>query len=91
MPLGYLWVGGIEQSQLTISPVTGLIRSRRDGDRIRVQSLRLDGRRHDLECWAPAESFVELGEGIRTSLLGNAVLDGHQALPGTVGLEFRGP
>ena len=91
MPLGYLWVGGgrDDDGEMTVSPVTGLVRSRRDGERIRLRSLRLDGKRHQLDCWAPADTFVDLGEGIRTTLLGDADLDGRSARPGTVGLEFR--
>lgn len=43
-----------------------------------------------MTCWAPAEAYQDLGEGIRNTLVGSCEIQGHARAEGTVGLEHRG-
>lgn len=90
LPIGYLWTTDGDRSEFVVSPLTGLMRERRDGDSTVIDSIRLDGRRHRVRATAPAAAFNDLGEGIRQTLLADLEYDGIRAVPGRVGLEFRG-
>ena len=89
LDLGYLWVSDGRGSDLTISPVTGILRSRALGGGIQIDSLNARGRRHRVRASALETSFNDLGEGIRQTLLGDLECDGSRAVAGTVGLESR--
>ncbi|MEP7158686.1 MAG: tocopherol cyclase family protein [Chloroflexota bacterium] len=88
--VGYLWWTDGARSKFTLSSVTGLIRHRRDGDSVSIDAVRINGRRHRIRASAPPGTFNHLGEGIRQTLLAELEFDGHRAVPGRVGLEFRG-
>jgi hypothetical protein len=90
LPIGYLWVTDGSREELVVSALTGLLRERRDGDSTVIDSVRLDGTRHRVRAAAPAGAFNDLGEGIRQTLLADLEFDGLRAVPGRVGLEFRG-
>ena len=87
--LGYLWVTDGTQADMTVWPVTGILRSRILGAVIQIDSLSALGRHHRVRASAPETSFNDLGEGIRQTLLGDLVCDGARAVAGTVGLESR--
>lgn len=86
---GYAWVRSDGRAETTVMPLTGIIRSRRDGFETRLGSLRADGRRHEIVCSAPAETFNDIGEAIRQSVLADLWLDGTKRAAGHVALEFR--
>ena len=88
-PVGYLWTTDSQGPELTVFPLSGLIRQRRVGDTVMIGALRIDGRRLRVICGAPATAFNDLGEGIRQTLMADLVYDGQRAVPGRVGLEFR--
>ena len=90
MTAAYVWSTDASGADFTLSPVNGLIRQRGQGDAVDLTSLRLDGKRHRITCRADPGSFNDLGEGIRQTLLADLTIDGHAAVPGTTGLEFRG-
>ena len=88
-PIAYVWVTDGGRSELTVSPLNGLVRQRRDGDTISIDVGRWNGRRHRITCRAgPTQN--DLGEGIRQTLFGELTLDGRSAVPETVGIETRG-
>ena len=89
LPFAYLWTTDGQRSELTLSPVSGLIRQRRVANGIAVKTWRINGRGHRFTCSAAADAFNDLGEGIRQTLLADLVFDGHRALAGRTGLEFR--
>jgi hypothetical protein len=89
LPFAYLWTTDGQRSELTLSPVYGLIRQRRVSNGVAIKTWRINGRRHRLTCTAGADAFNDLGEGIRQTLLADLVFDGHRALAGRTGLEFR--
>lgn len=89
LPFAYLWTTDGHRSELTISPVTGLIRQRRLSNGIAIDMMRINGRRHRLTCTAEADTFNDLGEGIRQTLVAELTFDGHRAVAGRSGLEFR--
>lgn len=95
LPIGYLWTTDGLRDDLTISPVTGLIRVQRDRPAggadlsISMSSLRLGGKSHRLHVYAPESVFNDLGEGIRQTLLADLTFDGLPAAPSSVGLELR--
>jgi hypothetical protein len=88
--VGYLWWADGDRPQFTLSSVSGLIRHHRGGDSVTIDTVRINGRRHRIRASAPTTAFNDLGEGIRQTLLADLEFDGHRAVPGRVGLEFRG-
>lgn len=90
VPAGYVWLSEGGHVQETVEPLTGAIRLSRDGHSVRITSLRADGRRHAIECSAPADTFNEVGDGVQQSLSADLSLDGRLRATGSVGLEFRG-
>jgi len=88
-PISYVWITDGGRSELTVSPLNGLVRKRRDGDTIAIDVRRWNGQRHRITCRA-GTSQNDLGEGIRQTLLGELTLDGLSAVAGTVGIETRG-
>lgn len=89
VPVGYLWISDGQRAELTLSPITGLIRQRRENDSLVIDTMRVDGRRHRVRAEAPASAFNDLGEGIRQTLIADLECDGRRAVAGRVGLEFR--
>lgn len=90
MPTAYAWTTDGRRPELTISPLTGIVRLRRMGTDSVVDVRRLDGRRHRIVCRVSAAKPNDLGDGIRQTLLGDLTLDGRRAVAGTVGIESRG-
>ena len=90
VPAGYVWLSEGGRVQETVEPLTGAIRLTRDDHAVRISSIRADGRRHTIECSAPATTFNEVGDGVEQSLSGDLSLDGRLRATGSVGLEFRG-
>jgi hypothetical protein len=88
-PIAYVWITDGRRSELTISPLNGLVRQRRDGGTISIDVRRWNGRRHRITCRA-GTSQNDLGEGIRQTLSGELTLDGVSAVAGAVGVETRG-
>ena len=88
--VGYLWWTDGERSHFTLSPVTGLLRHSRNGDGVTINALGIGNGRHRIRASAPPDALNDLGEGIRQTLLGDLEFDGHRAVHGRVGLEFRG-
>jgi hypothetical protein len=88
--LGYLWSTDGDRADLTVSTVNGLIRARPVAEGIAIDTIRLGGPRHRLVAnWGSALPN-DIGEGIVQTMHADLVLDGHRAVPGTVGLETRG-
>lgn len=90
MAAAYLWTLDSRGAELTISPVSGLVRRHGSGNAADITAIRISGRRHRITCHADESKFNDLGEGIRQTLLADLTLDGRSATPGTTGLEFRG-
>ena len=95
LPIGYLWTTDGIRDDLTVSPVTGLIRLQHDRSAegadlsIVMSSRRLGGESHRLHVSAPERVFNDLGDRIRQTLLADLTLDGLAAAPSSVGLERR--
>jgi hypothetical protein len=90
VPAGYVWLSEGGHVEETIEPLNGAIKLTRHGYAVRISSLRADGRRHTIECSAPADSFNLVGDGVEQSLSADLSLDGRLRATGSVGLEFRG-
>jgi len=90
MPTAYAWTTDGMRPELTISPLTGIIRRRRTGTDTVVDVRRLDGRRHRIVCRVSADKLNDLGDGIRQTILGDLTLDEQRAVAETVGIESRG-
>ena len=88
-PAGWVWLRSAGKTEGTLMPLTGVITGPADGRSVRMSSLRLDGRRHMLECSADAEAFNDAEEGIRQTMVADLSLDGRRRASGSVGLEFR--
>jgi len=87
--MGYLWSTDGERTDFTISSVNGAVTSRPVPGGIAIESMRLGGPRHRVVAtWGDAIPN-DIGEGIVQTMHGNLVIDGHRAVPGTVGLEAR--
>ncbi len=86
---GLVWVRSGGEAAMVVMPLTGVITARRDVFEAHLSSLRADGRRHTIVCSAPPETFNDIGEGIRQSVLADLWLDGRRRATGSVGLEFR--
>ena len=89
LPFAYLWTTHGQRSALTLSPVSGLIRRRRIANVIAVEAWRVNGRGHRFPSTAAADSFNDLGEGIRQTILADLVCGRHRALAGRDGLKCR--
>lgn len=89
MTLGYLWSTDGERTDLTVSTLNGLVRSRAVPGGIQIDSLRLGGPRHRVVATWGTVLPNDIGEGIVQTMHADAVIDGHRATPATVGLETR--
>jgi hypothetical protein len=90
MPTAYAWTTDGGRPELTISPLTGIVRLRRMGTDAVVDVRRLDGRRHRIVCRVGAVPVNDLGDGIRQTILGDLTLDEQRAVAETIGIESRG-
>ena len=94
-PFGYVWSTDGEHEDLTLSPLNGLVSVRWAASdpgattTAQISSVGLGRRRRRLEVSAPSNSFNDLGQGIRQTLLADLAIDGIQAVPATVGFERR--
>ena len=91
MPLeaAYVWSTDGTRSDLVVSGLNGIVRTRPVPGGFALDSLRLGGPRHRLVAtWGPIATN-DLGEGIRQTLSADVTIDGVAAVSGTVGLETR--
>ena len=91
MPLeaAYVWSTDGTRSDLVVSGLNGIVRTRQIPGGFALDSLRLGGPRHRLVAtWGPIPPN-DLGEGIRQTLSADVTIDGVAAVSGTVGLETR--
>jgi hypothetical protein len=89
MRIAYLWLQTPDFSHFVKSPVNGAIRVAGRSDEFTVSSRSITGRTIHLSCKAPMDSFNDLGEGIRQTLLGTCAIEGLATASGTAGLEWR--
>jgi hypothetical protein len=88
LPIGYLWIYEDGHEETLISPLTGLITIDGGLDDYTLLARR-PGREVRLSCSASPESYNDLGEGIRQTLLGRCVLVGRDLVDSRAGLEYR--
>ncbi len=85
----YVWSTDGTRSDMVVSGLNGIVRTRRVPGGFALDSLRLGGPRHRLVAtWGPITPN-DLGEGIRQTLSADVTIDGVPAVSGTVGLETR--
>jgi hypothetical protein len=89
MDTGYLWVEAHGRRHLVIHPLNGLIRIEGTPETFTLRARRLARPDFSLRCSAASDAYVDLGEGIRQTLLGTCVIEGMGKARGTAGLEFR--
>ena len=87
--IGYLWLQTPTSSHMVKSPVNGIISVTGASRRFTVTQGRSPGRTIRLSCGAPLETYNDLGEGIRQTLLARAPSKGSRPPSGTAGLERR--
>jgi hypothetical protein len=87
--LGYLWSTDGAGTDLTISTVNGLVRTRPIDGGIAIRSSRLGGPGHEVTATWGATRPNDIGAGIVQTMHADATVDGHRATAGTVGLETR--
>jgi hypothetical protein len=91
MKIGYLWVRSPSSSHLVLSPATGIIRVSGGPDAFAVTSRSITGRSSRLSCTASMDDYIDLGEGIRQTLIGTCAIEGFASARGSAGLEWRQP
>jgi hypothetical protein len=89
--IGYLWLQTPASSHLVISPVNGIVRVIGRPDEFTVTSRSITGRTVRLSCTASMNTYNDLGDGIRQTLLGTCAIDGVAKALGSAGLEWRLP
>ena len=89
--IGYLWLQTPNSSHMVKSPVNGFISVAGHPERFTVTARSLTGRTIRLSCGAPLETYNDLGEGIRQTLLGTCAIEGLATAVETAGLERRQP
>ena len=89
--IGYLWLRTPASSHLVISPVNGIVKLTGRPDEFTVTSRSITGRTVRLSCTASTDSYNDLGEGIRQTLLGTCAVEGVAKALGCAGLEWRLP
>jgi hypothetical protein len=87
--IGYLWVQTPDSSHMVVSPANGIIRVTGRLDDFTVTSRSIAGRTVRLSCKAPLDSYNDLGDGIRQTLLGTCEIEGLATASGCAGLEWR--
>jgi hypothetical protein len=89
IPLSFLWTTDGRRSDLTVSTINGLIRTRPAPGGIAIDAARLGGPRHRVVAtWGDAGAN-DVGEGILQTMLGDVTVDGVRAVSGTTGVEMR--
>lgn len=89
--IGYLWLKTPDFSTFIKSPVNGLISVAGGTERFTVSARSITGRTVRLSCTALTDSYNDLGEGIRQTLLGTCAIEGLATAVGSAGLEWRQP
>lgn len=87
--IGYLWLQSPNSSHMVISPVNGVIRLKGSPDEFHITSRSITGRIVRLSCKASMDTYNDLGEGIRQTLLGTCAIEGLATALGSAGLEWR--
>jgi hypothetical protein len=89
--IGYLWLQTPDFSHFVKSPVNGIIRATGNPDEFTVTSRSITGRTVRLSCKTSMDSYNDLGDGIRQTLLGTCAIEGLATASGSAGLEWRQP
>jgi hypothetical protein len=89
MNAGYLWIEHQGAVQQVIHPLNGLMRVEGSPEAFTVRARRLGRPEITLRCVAVPNSYSDLGEGIKQTLLGDCLIEGIGDARGTAGLEFR--
>jgi hypothetical protein len=90
MSIALAWIAGSDGEEIVVSPLRGLVRSRRRGTGWVVDIVTLRGRRHRITLDKGDIAPNDLGEGITQTLGGDLTVDGIRATGATVGVETRG-
>jgi hypothetical protein len=91
LKIGYLWLRTPNSSHMVKSPVNGIINVTGRPDQFTVTARSVTGRTVRLSCTASMDSYNDLGEGIRQTLLGTCAIEGLATAVGSAGLERRQP
>jgi hypothetical protein len=86
---GYLWIEHHGRRHLVIHALNGLIRVEGMPERFTLRARRLGTPGFTVQCSASPDGYVDLGEGIKQTLLGTCLIEGLGEARGTAGLEFR--
>lgn len=89
MNAGCLWIDHGGAHQLVTHPLNELIRVEGSPEAFTFTARRLGRPSLVVRCSAPPNSYSDLGEGIKQTLLGTCLIDGFGEAEGTAGLEFR--
>jgi hypothetical protein len=89
--IGYLWLQSPNSSHMVISPLNGLISLTGAPHEFTLVSRSITGRSVRVSCTAPVDSYNDLGEGIRQTLMGSCAIEGLATASGSAGLERREP
>ena len=89
IPLGFVWSTDGERSDLTVSTVNGLVRTRPIPGGIAIDSARLGGPRHQVRATWGEVLPNDIGEGIVQTMHADVAVDDHPGVAGTAGLETR--
>ncbi len=89
MYAGYLWIEHLGVVQQVIHPLNGLIRVEGSPESFTLRARRLGRPAIIVRCSAVMNSYSDLGEGIKQTLLGNCLIDGIGEARETAGIEFR--
>ena len=87
--IGYLWLQTPNSSHMVKSPVNGIISVTGRSEEFLLTSRSITGRTVRLSCTAPMDTFNDLGEGIRQTLLGTCAIEGLATAVASAGLERR--
>jgi hypothetical protein len=90
IPLSYVWTTDGERTDLIVSTVNGMVRTKLTLDGIVIGAIGLTGARHRITARWGAVPANGIGEGIVQTMHADATIDGIPASSGTVGLEMRG-
>lgn len=88
---GYLFLDAPDQRQFVVSPLNGLIHLAGDPHDFTIVTQPLVGLSYRLHCTAEPASYLDLGEGVRQTLVGTCLVEGLAKAFGTAGLEVRQP
>lgn len=85
---GYLYVAEHGRQRLVISPLTGLVRAKREGDALLMEAITPGRERLAARCTADQALFNDLGQGISQTLVGDCEIGGRR-ITGVAGIERR--